>query len=365
MNNNSLIAVVIIVAIILLGVFFFDDIKNGIWLSETASTTPDIVVAPSTSGENANDPSSPLVVTLKTANPTETTSVLIGTVNPNGALTRYWYEYGTREVLGSKTTSQLLGSGYAVLPATAYVTQLTKDTTYYFRLAAENQYGKTTGAIYSFQTKSGVPPPVGTVPTVKSVSASGVQRTATTLNGEITPNKAATQYWFEYGRNVNLGNTLAPASAGDGSTKVSESASLSNLDPLTTYYFRINAQNQFGTVNGAILNFKTLGPEAARSLPTLVTRNATTVGSSTATLRGTVDPNGDSAQYWFEYSTDSLFAEASLRTTAKFSAGNSISPDSYARTVSGLVANTTYFYRIVAENSFGTSRGSSASFKTK
>ena len=364
MSNNALIAVILVIVVIFAGVVFFDDIKRG-FMSDTATTTPNVVGTPSPTSTDDNDPAAPLVVTLKTANPTETTSVLIGTVNPNGALTSYWYEYGTRESLGSKTAKQLLGSGYTVLPATAYVTQLTADTTYHFRLVAENTYGKVEGATYTFQTTRGVPPPVGSAPTVKSLAANKIERTAATLNGEVTPNKAATQYWFEYGRSTNLGNTIALAPAGDGITKVLESVSLTNLDPVTTYYFRINAQNQFGTVNGAILNFKTLGPEATRAIPALITRNATAVGSSTATLRGTVDPNGDSTQYWFEYSTDSLFAEASLRTTDKFSAGNGGSPDLYSKVISGLTTKTTYFYRIVAQNSFGTARGSSASFRTK
>lgn len=162
--------------------------------------------------------------------------------------------------MGSKTSNQTIGSGFVAIQAPGYITNLVKNTTYYFRLVAENQYGKVVGSQYSFKTTEGTPAPVGNAPTTKTVSASGVSRTTSNLNGEVNPNKASTQYWFEYGKTTELGNTSSFESSGDGNAKISVSISLSNLQPLTTYYFRLNAQNQFGTINGSILSFKTLGP---------------------------------------------------------------------------------------------------------
>jgi phosphodiesterase/alkaline phosphatase D-like protein len=191
-----------------------------------------------------------------------------------------------------------------------------------------------------------------------------VSRTTANLNGEVTPNKVGTVYWFEYGKTANLGNTTSFVSVGEGSTKIPTSVSVSNLDADTTYYFRINAQNQFGTVNGSILNFKTLGPPSAAA-PSVTTRNVSDITSSKATLHGAVNPNRAETAYWFEYSSDSLLGAVLIRTTPRVSLASGSSQVSVEADVSGLSSSTTYYFRIVAENSVGTVRGERESFKTK
>ena len=258
----------------------------------------------------------------------------------------------------------MIGSGYATTQVPSYITELTKNTTYYFRVAAENQYGTNKGTLYTFKTTEGTPPPVGSAPLSVTTSANGVSRTTANLNGEVTPNKVSTVYWFEYGKTANLGDTTAFVLAGDGSAKIPTSVSVSNLDPDTMYYFRINAQNQFGTVNGSILNFKTLGPPSATA-PSATTRNAGDIKSSTATLNGAVNPRGVETTYWFEYSSDPLIGAVLVRTTPRVSLSAGSNQVSVGADVSGLSSSTTYYFRIVAENSLGTVRGDRGSFKTK
>ena len=197
------------------------------------------------------------MATNLSASPSATTVVIGGTVNPKGAFTSYWYEYGKTSDLGTKTSNQTMGSGFVSIQAPAYITDLSKNTTYYFRLVAENQYGKVAGNQYVFQTTESTPAPVGNAPTTKTISANNISSTTANINGEVTPNKTETQYWFEYGKTPQLGGTSAFSSAGNGTVKSSVSISLSDLESKTTYYFRLNAQNQFGTINGSILNFKT------------------------------------------------------------------------------------------------------------
>jgi hypothetical protein len=199
----------------------------------------------------------PIVSTGSKAIPTDTTAVLTGSVMPNGTFTNYWYEYGTTPAMGNKTTGQTIGSGNVSINAPSYVTGLTKNTIYYFRLNAENQNGQVSNGQYSFTTTNGSPAPTGTAPTAKTISANGLSKTTANLNGEVTPNQGDTKYWFEYGSTPSLGSTSAFVAAGSGTVKILASMSLSDLATSTTYYFRLDAQNQFGTVNGAILNFKT------------------------------------------------------------------------------------------------------------
>ncbi len=347
------------------GLAFYANQKGGLFGNAT-STPPVANVDNSTTPPPKQQPQAgrPIAVTSSSVASTESTAIVSGRVTPNGAFTSYWYEYGNTANLGSKTVNQMIGSGYIGITAPAYITGLVKDTTYYFRLVAENQFGRVSGVQYSFKTTIGNPPPQGSAPSVHSSTAGGITRTTVNLNGEVTPNGASTQYWFEYGPTSSLGNTTSLQSVGDGTSRVNASVSLSGLDPATTYYFRLNAQNQFGTVNGSILNFTTNGPPAPMA-PVVSTRSANNISSTTATLRGTVDPNGAETTYWFEYSTDSLLGSVLLNTTAQKSAGAGLNNVSVEADVTGLSHDTNYYFRVVAQNSLGLVRGERLTFRTQ
>lgn len=367
--NKSIAVVGIIVALVVIGGVAFYTSQNPALPTGNTTSTPTVSTntdqANTTPVQTQEQAGMPIVTTHASVAPTDTTAVVTGVVTPNGAFTSYWYEYGTSD-LGTKIPSprQTIGSGFVSIPAPGYITGLVKDTTYYFRLIAENQYGKIAGVQYSFQTSHGNPPPVGSIPTTKTLAASGISRGAANLNGEVTPNRASTQYWFEYGKTTNLGNITGFVSVGDGTAKISALASLSDLNPLTTYYFRLNAQNQFGTVIGAVLNFRTAGPPSSAT-PSATTKKATDVSTSTVTLRGAVNPNGAETTYWFEYSTDSLFGSVLLRSTERKSAGANTNTMSVEAGVSGLSMETNYYFRLVAQNNLGIVRGENMTFKTR
>jgi hypothetical protein len=94
---------------------------------------------------------------------------------------------------------------------------------------------------------------------------------------------------------------------------------------------------------------------AAQDPPTVVT-GAAQPGTTTATLTGTVDPNGTATTYHFEYGTT---ADYGLETPIQ-SAGSGDDPVPVQATISGLTASTTYHYRLVA----GDVKGADATFKT-
>lgn len=323
---------------------------------------------PPATGGGTNYAGQPVVVTDAHATVDEHSAVVTGKVTPDGALTTYWYEYGLGNNLGSRTKTQSLGSGYIAIPAPAYIIGLASDTTYYFRLVAQNQYGQAPGVIYSFRTQAN-PPIVGGLPDATTVSAGGISRTAATLKGIVNPNNAATQYWFEYGTTASLGNTSAFGNLpkdGDGidySAARNVSLPVSDLEPATTYYFRLDAQNQFGTVNGAILSFQTAGP-ATPVAPMVKTKPAADVGTSTAMLHGSVNPGGAETSYWFEYSTGSFLGSVLTTFTSHNSAGAGTTEVEVSANLSDLSPATTYYFRLVARNNQGTVIGDRFSFKT-
>src|SRR3989338_3045612 len=145
---------IIVVAAVIGGLVYM---SRGSAVDSNATTTPSIATG-DTGGTVANSPQAgvPTVVTSSNVSPTDTTAIVNGNVNPRGAFTSYWYEYGfTSDTLGNKTVNQTVGSGFVQISAPGYITGLSKNSTYYFRLVAENQYGRVAGSIYSFKTTEG------------------------------------------------------------------------------------------------------------------------------------------------------------------------------------------------------------------
>jgi hypothetical protein len=78
--------------------------------------------------------------------------------------------------------------------------------------------------------------------------------------------------------------------------------------------------------------------------PTATTRPASPIGQNTATVHGTVDPNGQFTSYRFEYGTTTDYG---LQTADGF-AGDGDDPVDVEETLSGLSADTLYHYRVIA-----------------
>jgi hypothetical protein len=94
--------------------------------------------------------------------------------------------------------------------------------------------------------------------------------------------------------------------------------------------------------------------------PTASTGLATSVASNSATLNGSVNPQGQSTEYFFEYGTSTNYGS----NTERMDSGSGMSNVSVSAQLTGLIPNTTYYFRIVAQNSAGTSYGEKKNFKT-
>src|SRR6202012_5201873 len=78
---------------------------------------------------------------------------------------------------------------------------------------------------------------------------SSLQPTQAVVTGQVDPRSNPTSYQFEYGV-LGLTNSTPPANAGLGVGFEPVSATLANLEPATTYRYRLKATNSLGTQFG-------------------------------------------------------------------------------------------------------------------
>ena len=101
------------------------------------------------------------------------------------------------------------------------------------------------------------------------------------------------------------------------------------------------------------------------SSPSAVTGGASSVMQSSATLEGSVNPNGNAVTSWcrFEYGLSEAYG-SSVACPATLSGGSS--PEDVSSSLTGLSVGTSYHYRLVAVNAAGAvSYGADKTFKTK
>jgi phosphodiesterase/alkaline phosphatase D-like protein len=164
--------------------------------------------------------------------------------------------------------------------------------------------------------------------------------------------------WFEYGETQNLGTSIDNQLLGSSPDNVSVNTQLSGLKYATTYYYRFVATNSFGRSNGTTVSFATAG-----GAPKVTTKDATSITAHGAVLNADVNPSGLPTYAWFEYGTSPSFGNI-IDNVDRGSGMSSMSINT-TPALSGLLLNTRYWYRIVANNSDGTSYGDLVSSTTE
>ncbi len=89
---------------------------------------------------------------------------------------------------------------------------------------------------------------------------------------------------------------------------------------------------------------------------------ATSVSSTGATLNGNLNPSGVATTGWFEWGTSPTLSGATSTTPVALGSGNS--DVSSSAVLTGLTANTTYYFRFASNNGSSTSYGNILSFIT-
>ena len=229
-----------------------------------------------------------------------TTATVVGSVNPNGTATTWYVEYGTTTGYGSKTSSASAGSGTTGVAVTGSLASLKPGTSYHYRFVAVSTAGTGHGADGIFTTSF--------APGAVTGSASNVTPTSATLNGTVNPSGRPTTSYFEYGTSTSYGTKTAVANDGQGTDAAPVSAAVTRLTAGRTYHFRLVATSDAGTSHGADQSF------VAAAGPTVVSKSASSVTDTTATLNGSVNPNGPTTAVYFEYGTSTSYG---TKTPAK------------------------------------------------
>ena len=194
---------------------------------------------------------------------------------------------------------------------------------------------------------------VGTPPTVETKAASLVTSGSASLNGTVNPNGGnVTSCEIEYGTSSTLASAtkVSCGSPGSGSSPVPGSVSVTGLAGDTVYYFRIIASNAGGTSYGSDQTLTTLP-----NPPTVATGAASALALTSATLNATVNPDGGTVEdCHFDYGTTTSYGASVPCTTLP---GSGTSAVAVSAPVNGLIAGTTYYFRIVASNAGGTNYG--------
>jgi len=287
----------------------------------------------------ANPPSA----TTQAASSITTSSAQLNSyVNPNGASTTIYYQYGLTSSYGSTTISGNIGTSAGNYGTS--ISSLSPNTTYHFRIVAYNSGGTSYGSDLTFTT-------LASAPTATTQAASSIASTSAQLNSYVNPNGASTTIYYQYGLTASYGSTTISGNIGTSAGNYGTTAS--SLTPNTTYHFRIVAYNSGGTSYGSDLTFTTLA-----SAPAATTQAATSITSTSAQLNSYVDPSGATTTIYYQYGLTTSYGSTTISGNIGTTAGN------YGTTASSLSPNTTYHFRIVASSSGGTTYGSDLTFTT-
>lgn len=99
----------------------------------------------------------PLAETGPLLSISSTGAVLGATVNANGLLSRFWFEWGSTTSLGSTSAVKILFAGASTFITNIAVSGFQPDQDYYYAVVATNSLGRSTGTTNTFRWNSAPP----------------------------------------------------------------------------------------------------------------------------------------------------------------------------------------------------------------
>jgi DNA-binding beta-propeller fold protein YncE len=323
-------------------------------------------------------PLPPTAVTEGASNITQTTATILGDVNGQGADTHYYFNFVSAEdyrptesnpySAGGQVPSSAFEAADAGIVSSdttvlAQLTGLSPNTTYHYQIAAFNLCSP----VFSLCIAAPSQTAMGQDATFTTLALSPVA-VADPSGGNISPNSATVtgsadlqgvsgSYHFEYGPSTAYGSSTPVGTLGASELGQAVNANLAGLAPNTAYHYRLVVTNNGGTNYSEDETFTTY-----TTAPAVATGQANGVGSTAATLGGSLDPQGADTTYWFQYSTTTSYNTSAPVPGADAGSGNGF--QSVTQSISGLAPDTTYHYRLVTNNAGGTTYGADQTFTT-
>jgi hypothetical protein len=291
-------------------------------------------------------------------------ATLLGTITPAGSPATVWVEWGSNASLsdGVATPPQYITTTQGTVPVSFSLIGLYPGATYYYRVVGLSTTGSTAfGAILSFTTTGGG---VLLGPEATTLAAQPVRPDTAVANGIVNPNGEVTDAWFEWGTDPSFTvySTTGARSVGSGTDPVAIAELLLPLVPGTTYYVRVVAASTAGTVRGDVVSFIATTTPAGPP-PVVTTLAATGVAQTSATINGSANPQGSPTVVWFEWGTSSSLS--TFNSTAPVPIGSTAAV-AFAEFLDNLSrTQLDKFFRAVAMNAAGTTRGSILVFELR
>ncbi len=260
-----------------------------------------------------------------------TATIALSTNEPSTAR----IEYGTTEQYGSVATS---GDEFAVNHSIV-LTGLSANTTYYYRVIAEDVAGNTNTSLANEILTAPLPIKKTITPIIEPLAiidpfASDIA--TSTIKIAWQTNKASDGVLW-YG--ADIPNTSSPSLA---SNSTSHSVVIKNLQPGTNYSYRIAATTVAGeTATTDNLEFNTLAIPETPTPEIIISDITTTVGESTATIAWKTNVFADSA---VAYGTSTAYG---LNTRTETFA------TTHSKKITGLRADTRYHFQITSADESG------------
>jgi hypothetical protein len=205
-------------------------------------------------------PDPPTVQTLEASALTPYTAVLNATVNPGASGhaaqddTTYQFQYSTNETFSNQTQVADAGEGTSPIAAHAQLEGLAPGTIYHYRILATNNNNQTP------QTTTGQPRTFTTIPTppiLTNLSTGQITQSSALITATVQTQGLPTRWELQLSTNPAI---LQYQAAGNTTSPESEdlTVALENLQPGTTYYYKLTATNPNGTTETTEAAFTTL-----------------------------------------------------------------------------------------------------------
>jgi uncharacterized protein (TIGR02145 family) len=195
-----------------------------------------------------------------------------------------------------------------------------------------------------------------TLPLVTTTNVTGITQTTATSGGNVTSDGNAEVTSRGVCWNNSENPTVSNSKTSDGTGAGSFTSSLTQLIPGNTYYVKAYATNSEGTAYGSQVSFSS-NPIL---LATLTTTTATSITQTTAVSGGNITSDGGGAIS----ARGVCWGKSQNPTTAEGKTTDASGTGTFTSNISGLTANTKYYYRAYARNSAGDAYGDEKSFTT-